>query len=357
MKSKFFIPTLLHVLLWSGLFYFSFINFVQRIKWIKTPEDGIVILTKEFNYVILSCIIIDLIIKGVLFYFSVLYVNKGNSNLLSNFRRNQNLIIVFTSTLIISLLSCYLIVYEFDTVFLNKILSLVIYIAMIHVLLFIIAIAWGVQLKLIKEMKSKQLLKEANLQAELGFLKAQINPHFLFNTLNNLFAESRKSNNPIVSEGIAKLSNIMRYMVREGNLEKVHLDKEIQYIKNYIDLELLRISSSDSAQIKTNFDIDDSTIEVPPFLLLPFIENAFKHGINITKSSFIEFDIKATKSELMLRVENSNHDNIANRVGDSGGMGLNNVKRRLLLIYPDRHRLDIYSGELIYTVILKIQLQ
>lgn len=355
MKSRHFIPILIHIFLWGGLLYFAFVNFVQRTKWIKTSSDELLVFSREYNYVLLSCVVIDLISKGILFYLSVIFINERSDSTRTISKKNGVLAIVFVSTLAISLVICWLLIKKLDSEFLNRIQSLVIYIIMIHVLVFIAAIAWGIRLNLIEEIKAKQLLSEANLQAELGFLKWQINPHFLFNTLNNLFVESRKSNNPVLSEGIAKLSNIMRYMVREGSLEKVHLEKEIQYIKNYIDLELLRISSSDPVEIHTDFNIEDPSIEIAPFLILPLIENAFKHGINITKSSFIHVELTTTRSRLMLKVKNSNYGEGTSRVAEDKGIGLDNIRRRLSLIYPNKHRLNLYADEQVHIAELEIQ--
>ncbi len=202
------------------------------------------------------------------------------------------------------------------------------------------------------ESRKKEVENE-KLTAELNFLKAQINPHFLFNTLNNLYyLVYTKSDN--ATEVIAKLSQMMRYMIYDSNHPKVKLSKEIEYMQNYIDLERLRLNN----EIPVRFEIAGSPdgVEIAPLIFITFLENAFKHGVsNNRPGAWVDIRIDLQGSTCIYTVENSKLDKNPNANGKSG-IGLQNVQRRLELSSPDRHELTMRDLPDRYSVELKIDL-
>lgn len=197
----------------------------------------------------------------------------------------------------------------------------------------------------------KKALENEKLNAELRFLKAQINPHFLFNTLNNLYALAF-AQSPNTTEVIAKLSQMMRYMIYDSNHPKVPLSKEIEYMENYISLEKLRLNE----QIPIDFTIegDPKTIQVVPLILITFLENAFKHGVsNNTKDGWIRIKIVLTGQKLVYTIENSK---LREEQHEPSGIGLQNVRRRLELSYADHYALDIHDEQKRFAVRLEINL-
>lgn len=198
------------------------------------------------------------------------------------------------------------------------------------------------------EAKRKEVENE-KLMAELTFLKAQINPHFLFNTLNNLYYLAF-TNSPNTTEVIAKLSQMMRYMIYDSNHAKVLLSKEIEYIENYISLEKLRLNN----QIPITFDIEGniSQTQIVPLILITFLENAFKHGVsNNSTDAYIIVKLSVTKNELIYIVENSK---LKSSNHEKSGIGLRNVKRRLDLSYSNKYQLVVEDTESDYKVNLTL---
>jgi len=193
-------------------------------------------------------------------------------------------------------------------------------------------------------------LENQRLSAELAFLKSQINPHFLFNSLNSIYslAYQRSETTP---EAILKLSEIMRYMLYECNDNKVALDKELQYLHNYIDLQRIRFADKAYIDFKVTGKVGDQ--QIVPLLLIAFIENAFKHGVANNPLTPIRLLIEIDESHLHFQIKNRKHTN--NRDA-SGGIGLNNVKRRLNLLYPQKYNLEIQDETDAYTVELSLVL-
>jgi sensor histidine kinase YesM len=196
-------------------------------------------------------------------------------------------------------------------------------------------------------------LIEEKLTLELRYLKAQINPHFLFNTLNNLYSSALRNNDNETATGLTKLSEIMRYMLNDVNENELSLVKEIDYLKSFIELQKLRFSENDDIIISFDIQGDTSEIKIPPFLFIVFIENAFKYGINIKKHSFINIRFEISKNILRFNIKNSIHH--TNELHKSG-IGLKNIKDRLELLYPDSYNLEITRENNIFNVDLGIKL-
>ncbi|MCU0393153.1 MAG: histidine kinase [Thermoflexibacter sp.] len=206
------------------------------------------------------------------------------------------------------------------------------------------------------EAKKKEIENE-KLVSELRFLKAQINPHFLFNTLNNLYYLAF-TQSPNTTEVIAKLSQMMRYMIYESNHHKVLLSKEIEYMENYISLEKLRLNE----QVPINLEIIGhvSNVQIVPLVLITFLENAFKHGVgNNFAEAWVKVkieiqDIGGQPTKCIYTVENSKLPT-ANII-EKSGIGLQNVKRRLELSYPNHYQLHVKNETNYYAVKLALDL-
>ncbi|MEM9889077.1 MAG: histidine kinase [Bacteroidota bacterium] len=203
------------------------------------------------------------------------------------------------------------------------------------------------------EARKKEFEKE-QLTSELRFLKAQINPHFLFNTLNNLYYLAF-NNSPNTTEVIAKLSQMMRYMLYESNHPRVPLDNEIEYIRNYISLEKLRLND----EVPIDFEVKGKTagVAIVPLVLITFLENAFKHGVsNTTEQAWIKATLNVEEGMCYYQVANSKISESGKTVSEKSGIGLQNVKRRLDLSYPDNYHLAVRENEDHYAVDLKLNL-
>jgi len=201
----------------------------------------------------------------------------------------------------------------------------------------------------------KRDLQTQTMQSELKFLRSQVNPHFLFNTLNNLYALTLKKSDD-APEIVLKLSEIMRYMLYECNERTVSLSKEITYLRNYLDLEQLRQSRDIKIDMQVIGNVSDHRIA--PLIFIPFVENSFKHGLNNQISEgYVTIVLKVESNKLEFMIENSKPaTQPAQTHRRSGGIGLVNVKRRLNLIYADRYRLKINNEPNSYQVNLILQL-
>ena len=193
-------------------------------------------------------------------------------------------------------------------------------------------------------------LENQRLTAELAFLKSQINPHFLFNSLNSIYSLAYQKSDT-TPEAILKLSEIMRYMLYESNDNKVDLEKELLYLQNYIDLQKIRFGNKAFVDFKITGEVGSQ--KIVPLLLIAFIENAFKHGVASNPSAPIRLLINLDGTRLHFYMENRKHMN--NR-DTEGGIGLNNVKRRLDLLYPGKYTLTIQDEPQTYTCELSLVL-
>ncbi len=227
------------------------------------------------------------------------------------------------------------------------IFSLVIYILLASILIIDYLIKqW------IHNEKQKRALIESQLTNELNFLKAQINPHFIFNSLNALFSISQKYHAAELENGILKLSGLMRYSLYENNNQLVTIEKEIQYIKDYIGLFKLRYPGD---ELTVKFDVGGNTdTQIAPMIFLPFIENAFKYGVSLQKRSVIEISIEADGAAVLFKCTNEIVRQNEEEIITDKGLGLVNVKRRLELLYPDKHKLLINEEENKFIVKLQI---
>lgn len=207
----------------------------------------------------------------------------------------------------------------------------------------------------LKEQKNIQLQKE-NAESQLQLLTAQVHPHFLFNTLNNLYALTLQAS-PTAPAVVLKLSELMSYMLYDSRSDLTSLQQEIRHIKNYIELEQLRYGNR--LDVSLNVSGETGQVSIAPLLLIPFVENAFKHGISEeTGNVWVTIDIKVKHDWLSVKVENSYNEPLppTSGDGDKNGIGLQNVTRRLNLMYEYNHELVINKEPGRYSVDLKIKL-
>jgi len=203
------------------------------------------------------------------------------------------------------------------------------------------------------EELSKEIEKE-KLNSELAFLKNQISPHFFFNTLNNIYSLIGINQNDS-QEAVLKLSKLMRYLLYDSEKGNTMLSHEIEFMRNYIDLMKLRMS--ERVTLNVSFPEDYSDRNIQPLLFIPFIENAFKHGISYREKSFIDIKMKAAAGSLVFLCTNSLHEGDGEKGEGSydGGIGLENVRKRLSLLFPDSHELKISSKGNRFEVSLEIK--
>ncbi|MFN3405335.1 MAG: sensor histidine kinase [Cytophagaceae bacterium] len=218
--------------------------------------------------------------------------------------------------------------------------------------LFILAVSISYSLlsEYFKNERRKKEIENQHLSSELSFLKSQVSPHFLFNTLNNIY--SLTLNNSEASGAILKLSELLRYMLYESDEKEVSLAKEVKYLQNYIELQKMRIKKEVNIHLNISGDIEKENIA--PMLLIPFIENAFKHGVLSSDKTYISTEIKLEGKILLVYIENNCTENTQKDY--ASGIGLTNVKRRLELLYPEKHWLKVERSESKFIVKLKINL-
>lgn len=193
--------------------------------------------------------------------------------------------------------------------------------------------------------------------ANLDFLRSQINPHFLFNALNTLYGTALQENAGRTGEGIQKLGDMMRFMLQENQRDKISLTREVEYLKNYIDLQQLRVQTSPYILIETIIAEQLNYLQIAPMLLIPFVENAFKHGISLQEPSHIKISLHTDETQLFFDVHNSKHQKKNNDPErDNNGIGLENVAQRLELVYPGNHDLVIHESAREFFIHLVINL-
>lgn len=224
----------------------------------------------------------------------------------------------------------------------------------INVVFFLLVTSGGKFLfEYLKKMMKLKDIENKQLKAELNLLKAQVHPHFLFNTLNNLYGLITQNQNQQASDVTLKLADLMRYLLDSSKSDVVSLNKEIQFLEDYLSLEKIRLSQK--TDIKFTVSGMKKELFVAPLLFIPLVENAFKHGLNtISADSYAHFSLSVQGNELFFEAINSVGKSLEKT--EKSGTGLENLKKRLQLIYPQKHQLDIEQTSNQFKVILHIQL-
>ncbi len=202
----------------------------------------------------------------------------------------------------------------------------------------------------LKGQKATKDKETENLKTELSFLRSQVSPHFMFNVLNNLVSLARKKSDKM-EPALLQLSTLLRYMLYEGNESKIAIEQEISYLQGYIDLQKLRFGDDIDVSFIVNGNTSNFVLE--PMILIPFVENAFKHGMGTLDQSKIDIRLIVSDEQLIFEVENDVAP-ISDTKDNSSGIGLINTKRRLELLYQKAHQLSITESNGKYSVQLKI---
>ena len=201
--------------------------------------------------------------------------------------------------------------------------------------------------------KMQEEMEKAKLNAELALLKNQISPHFFFNTLNNIYSLIGR-NNDDSKNAVIKLSKLMRYFLDETGQDNKLLSEEIEFMNNYIDLMKLRIGTR--TRLNVNFPTVYKDLMIPYLLFVSLIENAFKYGISVQEESYVNISLECGENNILFKCENGLPESNNEPIFASTGIGLENLKKRLSLLYPDRHELKINRFKDKFEVILIIQL-
>src|SRR6056297_3855671 len=315
-----------------------------------------------FSWFNISNVIIALVFFAFYVYFNAFY-------LIPNFLKQRSVVtyflLFFTSALILTPLRSLVYYLRFwgMSELQNEVLSSQWFTFLSFLIVGGVTTTAKIVINWVEDQRRMRELEKENLQSELKFLRSQINPHFLFNTLNSLYALTLKKSDS-APQMVIRLSEIMRYMLYDCNEAEVSLEKEIQYMGNYVELELLRFGSD----VEINYTLEGLATDqkIAPLLFTPFFENAFKHGLgNRIHGGWIDIAFKVKEELVTLTIGNSipqkEYENRKFRPSEvkssSSGIGLENVKRRLKLLYPDNHSLQIKEGTDYFRIILDIKLE
>lgn len=328
---------ILHVAFW--LMYGSYFLFAISVGRRGDPDWGRII--PDFSLYILFLLVISY--SNYFFFLPRLIRDR-------NFSRYLMTYVPVFLTLVFLLFKCR----QFIILTLGEGTNTWVYSARFALSVFMAAFFVSAFVGLLKFIEDYFELANQQLNSELRFLKAQVNPHFLFNTLNNLYylAVNQSDQTP---EVVAKLSGMMRYMIHESNTETVPLSKEVAYMENYLDLEKLRLNEAVPIAFEVQGEI--SGARITPLILITFLENAFKHGIsNAREGSWITVRLSVKGQHLHYQVANSIVAQGEKTVREASGIGLVSVRRRLELSYPGKHEISVSEDDERYRVDLKIEL-
>ena len=206
--------------------------------------------------------------------------------------------------------------------------------------LFVTAVGTGyaMVLYMLEGEKASREERQERMQSELSFLRSQISPHFIFNILNSIVYLIR-SKSDLAEPVTIKLSELMRYMLYDSNDAQIPLEKEVSYLENYVELQKIRFE--EDVEIRLNIEGEVAGQLIEPMLMIPFVENAFKHGVGLVAQPVIDIDLKFNEKEMTFKVRNKITPEMQEDKDSSSGIGLQNVRRRLELLYPEAHRLEL----------------
>jgi len=226
----------------------------------------------------------------------------------------------------------------------------------VNLVVYALGILYGLSRDWVRRYRLESKLEQEKMRADIDFLRSQINPHFFFNALNNIFAITQRNKDQEAGQALVKLSELMRYVIYDSNVNEISLTRELEHVDNYLEVGRLKFSKDEKLDIRLQKQGCFRDYKIAPLLLIPFVENAFKHGINSKGTGYIHIDVHIKDGELNFRIENP-----ILRKGESlkkhPGIGLENVKKRLHLLYPGRHSLKILDSEGIFMIDLSIQLE
>ncbi|HEA21088.1 MAG TPA: hypothetical protein ENH87_09225 [Pricia antarctica] len=341
---KKYLEPLIHVLVW-GIGYFLILNYTSTIGDFRKDRGPYWV-----------ALFFGMLMNQTVFYTTAFF-------LVPKFLRLKKI-----KALIFSILSGFIAINLFESIvdysylavfFSSANESFVVYLlynSVVSFFILLVALSYALIKYWIQNEKLKRVLLEEKLSTEMAFLKSKINPHFLFNVLNSFYAKSLKHNVPELADEIAKLAELMRYMVYETNEDKVPLEKEIHHLKNFIQVYQLRIADEDEVYINFKIKGDVKSINISPMLLIPFVENAIKHGIDSKTKSVIDISLEVAQNKLSFKVTNMIHQGIYGLADVPSGFGLDNLKKRLPILYPNAYKLEIKEEKGYFISLLMLQL-
>jgi two-component system LytT family sensor kinase len=226
----------------------------------------------------------------------------------------------------------------------------------VNLVIFTLGILYGFSRDWIRKYRHESRMIQEKMKADLDMLRSQINPHFFFNALNNIYAIAQRNRDDEAGQAILKLSGLMRYMIYDSDVAKISLARELEHIGNYLEVARLKFDKKDKVDIDLQKEGDFHNHKISPLLLIPFVENAFKHGVGSKGDGYVHLRFSVCDGELIFCIENP----ILQKEESwkkHPGIGLDNVKKRLQLLYPRRHQLDISEAEGKFAVLLTIRLE
>ncbi|MCX6218035.1 histidine kinase [Spirosoma sp.] len=217
-----------------------------------------------------------------------------------------------------------------------------------------LVILYGFVADSLQSKRQQQRLIQQKTEAELTALKAQINPHFLFNALNTIYNEAQQSENQSIADLIEQLASIMRFTLQESTRSLISVEQEFKFLEKYLALQRARLPKLNKLHVHTHLDWDGQPAQLPPLLLIPFIENMFQYGVSLEHPATLELDVRVENRQLDLRVFNT--IGVATVGKNGSGTGIKNARQRLALLYPDRHELRVEQSTQFFLVTLRIDL-
>lgn len=344
LKKRKLIVILLHVLIWMLLYYI----FIRNVKMIGVIERS----HPYFNMAVFVSSIFNALLFYGISYYLLPKIEKGLSILKMMFW----CILILLGFSVTETLIDYLFFVNNATAsfkdYGGQLLSNII----INFFVMTIGASYGLLSIWQKTAKQKESLSKETLRAELNFLKAQVNPHFLFNVLNMAYSSASKNDDQETASIIEELANMMRYMLYESNVNKISLEKEVAYLQSFVKLQKKRLSSEVLPSIEFSVEGVAENYQIAPLLLIPFVENAFKHGIRMGNETFIKITLVVKDNSLVFEVKNSISEHSNELETQYGGVGLENVNKRLELLYPQQYELVIKEAEKQYHITLRLTL-
>ncbi|NNF35922.1 MAG: histidine kinase [Saprospiraceae bacterium] len=346
LKNK--IPIIiLHILFWLLSSYFFVTFFSIEAQEVSINTDGETITETYYDSILQEGLTIGILIRIIFFYFHLNIIqNYLTTKKITRYILGLVLLIGFAflaENIIVALLYNTWPVPGIERIFI-----------MIYTFYGLTSLGYGLYYAWKSSEIAKSELKQQVVQSELAALKSQFDPHFIFNTLNSLLYIAEKEGNQKISQAIEEMSALMRSIIYDFKSPTISLNTEIDLIRKYINLQLLKYDEKDEISIDLYLDpsLNDHDAEIAPLILLPFVENAMKHGIDIYKKSVINIETSLQEGNLTFAVSNTNH---SSEVNVQGGIGLENIRKRLVILYPKQHSLNIENG-LLYKIKLELNL-
>ncbi len=229
-------------------------------------------------------------------------------------------------------------------------------ILLVNLVVYTLGVLYGISRDWIRKYRQESKMSQEKMKADIDLLRSQINPHFFFNALNNIYAITQRNKDDEAGRAIVKLSSLMRYIIYDSDVAEISLARELEHIENYLEVARLKFDKKDNVDIRLEKKGNFRHHKIAPLLLVPFVENALKHGLGTKGEGYIHLNLRLNESQLHFQVENP----ILKKEESwkkHAGIGLDNVKKRLQLLYPERHRLEISPSEGKFRIELIIRLE